>query len=119
MIYVATGIFRNMLYVTIDINSETIDMFDHLCFIHVITESDNRTNRLGRLMAMSFFGQFLGSFILAVMIKFTLVRNIFIFAAVICGLSIVVIITLLQDSLSDKATSAGKTSVIVCKSIIQ
>ena len=70
-------------------------------------------------MAMSFFGQFLGSFILAVMIKFTLVRNIFIFAAVICGLSIVVIITLLQDSLSDKATSAGKTSVIVCKSIMQ
>lgn len=81
----------------------------------ILTEQRDRTNRLGRLMAMSFFGQFLGSLILTIMINVTLVRNIFIFAAVICGLSIVVIITLLQDSLTDRTGSAGKTSVIVCK----
>lgn len=80
-----------------------------------ITEQEDRTNRLGRLVAMSFFGQFIGSLILSIMIKVTLVRNVFIFAAVICGLSIIVVITLLQDSLTDKSNSAGKTSVIVCK----
>lgn len=75
-----------------------------------VTDGSERTNRLGRLMAMTYFGQFLGSLIYGIMIELTLVRNIFIFALVINGLSIVVIITFLQDSLADKTTS-----VIVCK----
>lgn len=61
-------------------------------------------------MAMSFFGQFLGSLIIAIMIKLTEVKYVFIFAAVVNALSIVVIITFLQDSLRDKAQS-----VVLCK----
>jgi len=61
-------------------------------------------------MAMTFFGQFLGSLIVGIMIKITLVRNIFIFAMVMNALSIVVIITFLQDSLEDKTKS-----VVVCE----
>ena len=65
---------------------------------------------MGRLMAMSFLGQLLGSLVVAVMVRYTLVSNVFIVALVVNGLSIVVIITFLQDSLSDRPSS-----VVLCK----
>ncbi|XP_067936744.1 proton-coupled folate transporter-like [Watersipora subatra] len=74
-------------------------------YITDMTEISERTNRLGRLMAMMFFGQFLGSLIVGLMIEATLVRNILIFALLINCLSIIVIVTFLQDSLSDKSTT--------------
>lgn len=81
------------------------------------TERGNRTGRLSRLVAMAFFGQFLGSLIVAIMIQFVNSSSIFILAAVINALSIVVIVTLLQDSLADPVDSVTKKprAVIMCE----
>lgn len=75
-----------------------------------VTEKEERTRRLGRLVAMIYFGQFVGSLLVAVLVQVASVHSIFVTAATVCCLNIVAVVTLLQESLPETTRT-----VVVCR----